>query len=115
LSTCDASIDIRTEALNNLERPHFMNHCKDCRALWPFGFALALAAILAFPAWATFNLMALDVAAQIAGSALVFCVSAVGLMLYVRWCIRRNCALRRMLTEQRARAGASQAAFTQRV
>ncbi|WP_295884021.1 hypothetical protein [uncultured Thiohalocapsa sp.] len=86
-----------------------MNHCKDCRALWPFGFALALAVILAFPAWATFNLMALDVTTQIAGTALVFVVSAVGLMLYVRWCIRRNCALRRMLTEQRSQSPARQA------
>jgi hypothetical protein len=87
-----------------------MKYCKDCRALWPFGFALALALILAFPAWATFNLMALDISIQIAGTALVFCVSATGLMLYVRWCIRRNCALRRMLTEQHARYSATQVA-----
>jgi hypothetical protein len=80
-----------------------MNHCKDCRALWPFGFALALAALVSFPAWATFNLMALSSTAQLAGSAMVFTATATGLILYVRWCIRRNCALRRALSQQRDR------------
>ncbi|NBC14037.1 MAG: hypothetical protein GVY09_11965 [Gammaproteobacteria bacterium] len=78
-----------------------MNRCKDCRALWPFGFALALAALVSFPAWATFNLMALSATAQLAGTALVFAVAATGLILYVRWCIRRNCSLRRALSRQR--------------
>ncbi|MBK1631634.1 hypothetical protein CKO31_12945 [Thiohalocapsa halophila] len=84
-----------------------MNHCKDCRALWPFGFALALAMLVSFPAWATFNLMALSATMQIAGTALVFAISAGGLMLYVRWCMRRNCALRRALGQQRARLAAA--------
>ncbi len=75
-----------------------MTHCKSCRALWPFAFALALAAIVSFPAWATFNLMALTSTAQLVGTALVFGASATSLMLYVRWCIQRNCALRRAMT-----------------
>lgn len=80
-----------------------MNPCKDCRTLWPFGFALALAALVSFPAWATFNLMALSTKAQVAGTAVVFCAAATGLVLYVRWCLKRNCALRRALDQQRAR------------
>lgn len=80
-----------------------MNDCKDCRTFWPFGFALALAALVSFPAWATFDLMALSATAQAAGTALVFCAAATGLVLYVRWCLRRNCALRRALDQQRAR------------
>ena len=69
-----------------------MKKCKDCRALWPFGFALILAMLVSFPAWATFNLMDLHAGMQLAGTALVFCAAATGLILYVRWCIKRNCA-----------------------
>jgi len=77
-----------------------MKACKDCQALWPFGLALALAALVTFPAWATFDLMALTPSARVAGTLLVFCTSATGLMLYVRWCIKRNCSLRRAITAQ---------------
>lgn len=77
--------------------------CKDCQSLWPFAFALALAALVSFPAWATFDLMALSATAQIGGTSLVFCVTAAGMILYVRWCMRRNCALRRALGQQRTR------------
>ncbi|WP_295543207.1 hypothetical protein [uncultured Thiohalocapsa sp.] len=76
--------------------------CKDCRSLWPFVFALTLAALVSLPAWATFDLMALGAGAQTGGTALVFCVTATGMVLYVRWCMRRNCTLRRTLDQRRA-------------
>jgi len=78
-----------------------MNNCKDCRALWPFGFALLLAMLVSFPAWATLNLMDLHAGTQLAGAALVFCAVATGLLLYVRWCIKRNCVSRRAATAPR--------------
>jgi hypothetical protein len=78
-----------------------MNNCKDCRALWPMAFAVALALLVAFPAWATLDLMAVDTAGRITGTALVFCATAAGLILYVRWCIRRNCSLQRAVRERR--------------
>ncbi|MGB5733490.1 MAG: hypothetical protein WBM40_03490 [Thiohalocapsa sp.] len=82
-----------------------MRTCKACRAAWPFAFALALAAIVSFPAWATFDLMALEPASRVAGTALVFFISATGLMLYVHWCIKRNCSLRRAMAAQRGLSG----------
>jgi hypothetical protein len=72
-----------------------MTRCKDCGARWPFAFALALAALVSFPAWATLNLILADPVLQLAGTALVFCIAGTGFVLYVRWCIRRNCTLRR--------------------
>ena len=77
-----------------------MKACKDCQALWPFALALALATLVTFPAWATFDLMALTPSARVTGTLLVFCTSATGLMLYVRWCIKRNCSLRLAITAQ---------------
>ena len=77
-----------------------MKTCKSCRAAWPFGFALALAAIITFPAWATLDLMAFEPSARVAGTTLIFCVTATGLILYVRWCITRNCSLRRAVARQ---------------
>jgi hypothetical protein len=64
-------------------------------------FAVALALLVAFPAWATLDLMAVDTVGRITGTALVFCATATGLILYVRWCIRRNCSLRRAVRERR--------------
>ncbi len=80
-----------------------MNRCKHCRALWPFGFALVLAMLVSFPAWATLNLMEMDTGTQLTGAALVFCAAATGLTLYVRWCIKRNCVLRRAAAASRRR------------
>ena len=71
-----------------------MMPCKDCRALWPFAFALALAALVTFPAWATLNLMDTGPATQLVGTALVFCITGAAFVLYVRWCIKRDCALK---------------------
>lgn len=81
-----------------------MRTCTACRAAWPFVLALALAAVMSFPAWATFDLMSLEPSARVAGTALVFFTSATGLMLYVRWCIMRNCSLRRAVAAQRRRS-----------
>jgi hypothetical protein len=74
-----------------------MSNCKDCRALWPTAFAVVLAMLVSFPAWATLDLMAVDGSVRLAGTALAFCATATALVLYVRWCIRRNCALRRAM------------------
>jgi hypothetical protein len=92
-----------TEATQRPGQATEMRNCKDCRAVWPFAFALMLAALTTFPAWATLNLMFVDLPTQIAGSALVFSLAGTGFVLYVRWCIRRNCALRRAMTERRGR------------
>lgn len=78
-----------------------MQDCKTCRALWPFGLALVLSLLVSFPAWATFSLMDVTPPAQVAGTALFFAVIATGLLLYVRWCIRRDCALRRAVAARR--------------
>jgi hypothetical protein len=75
-------------------RHPFMIRCPRCRVLWPFAFAIALSALLSFPAWATLELATGDPAAQALGTALFFCVSATTLVLYVRWCMRHNCAQR---------------------
>jgi hypothetical protein len=64
-------------------------------------FALSLALLVAFPAWATLDLMAVDTTGRITGTALVFCAAATSLILYVRWCIRRNCSLRRAVQQRR--------------
>jgi hypothetical protein len=71
-----------------------MKRCTGCRAAWPFVFALALSALLSFPAWATLELATGDPTTQILGTVLFFFVSATALILYVRWCIRHNCAQR---------------------
>lgn len=61
-----------------------MSTCEDCQMYWPFGLALVLAMLVTFPDWATFGPMAATPSARIAGTVLVFCTSATGLILYVR-------------------------------
>jgi hypothetical protein len=85
-----------------LRNGHHMNNCKDCRAIWPFAFALSLAALVSFPAWATLSLMFAEPAAQLTATVGVFCLTGTAFVLYARWCIRRNCSLRRAMGQRRA-------------
>lgn len=75
-----------------------MSRCQNCRARWPFVFALSLAAFITFPAGAMLSTLDLTPVAHAAFTALVFVTAGTGLSVYVRWCIKRNCTVRRLLT-----------------
>jgi quinol-cytochrome oxidoreductase complex cytochrome b subunit len=61
------------------------------RPVWPFAFAIFLATLVSFPAWATLDLIAADAAVKTLGTGAFFVCAATALVLYVRWCLHRDC------------------------
>jgi hypothetical protein len=57
--------------------------------------------LITFPAWVTLSTLDLAPLARGALAVLVFVTAGSGLTLYVRWCIKRNCAMRQMLSAGR--------------